>query len=108
MMEAAEQKEFWELKAKFREMARKDWPGVNYPELPWLFDQMGIDPKTVVQYPISKTRYKVFLFNEDGTKQYRGNDDHKEVVTVYRNFTDTQRKLVKEWWALLPQDMVIA
>lgn len=96
--------QFWEMKRKFREAAREQYPGTPYPEMAWLFDQvLGMDPREVVMHPIRKKSYLSFVLTPDGQHR-RGVTG--EVVRVRRKFTPEQQKLIRQWWVLLPQEML--
>lgn len=98
--------QFWTLKRRFREFTRELYPGVEYPEILWLFEQaLGIDPRQVVQAPIRKDSYLQFVLDGDGKRRTYHYSPHKLIKNRVR-FTNEQKKIVKEWWPLLPQSML--
>jgi hypothetical protein len=96
--------EYEELKQKFHDKVADLYPGVKYPEVCWLFDvALNIDPRTVVEAPISKKSYKVMILDENG-KRVSHND---QVLSVTRKFSPKQAKIVREWWPLIPEGIKV-
>lgn len=93
-----------QLRFKFHDQTKELYPGVPYPEFVWLFDvALGLDPRAVAQKPITKKQYKSFIMDGYGNKEL--NPLTGSAVTVTRSFTPEQRKIVREWWPLLPEEM---
>jgi hypothetical protein len=96
--------EYEDLKQKFHDKVAELYPGVKYPEVCWLFDvALNIDPRTVVEAPISKKSYKTLILDENGKRTILNG----EALSVTRKFDPRQAKIVREWWPLIPEDIKV-
>lgn len=93
-----------QLRYKFHDQTKEIYPDVRYPEMVWLFDvALGMDPRPISEHPITKKQYKTFIVDGYGNREL--NPLTGNAVTVTRSFTAEQRKIVREWWPLLPEEM---
>lgn len=92
-----------EVRVKFWDAARKQLPDVGEPGIVWVMTEvLGWDfekCKTVAIDGFSRKGYRVFLYNDDGSKIYNFETD--TVKSVFREWTAEEKRLLKDWWWLL-------
>lgn len=92
-----------ETRIKFWEAAKTQFPDVRHPDVCWVLSEvLGWDwdkLKTIPEEGFDRKGYRIFLYEEDGSKAY--NPQSGKVRSVYRNWTAAEKAQLKDWWWLL-------
>lgn len=95
-------KEKAEVHRKFHDLARQQFPDTGEPGAIWVLSEVLGWPmdkiERVAVEGFDRKGYRLFLLDEDD-KRVRAEDGR--VKTVYRNWTNEEKRKLRDWWWLL-------
>lgn len=87
---------------KFHQLAKQMFPNVGEPGAVWVLSEVLEWPmeqiERVAVEGFDRKGYRLFLLNEDGK---RVSTEPGRVRTVYRHWTNEEKRKLRDWWWLL-------